>query len=309
MTPGNPVTRTTSNDSGSAGRRKPAQLRIVSAPLPPDSSSSPPARRDVYSRIELEVQQPARVFAQVAAAQHPGAELTEKLIVTWDGQPLTPEEIRAPHRGRLHRFVAQPGYIVIEYSASITGQASALVAEPQDEALYLRPSRYAESDELLAKAYEEFAGVKDARAVFDAVTEWVTTNLSYVPGSSGPSDGAGNTLLHRQGVCRDYAHLTTALLRALDVPARVAGVYAPGISPMDFHAVTEALIDGEWIVADTTRLGPRQSMVRMVTGRDAADTAFLSTYDGFAELKSTRILATVEGALPVDDYTSTVQLR
>lgn len=266
-------------------------------------------RRDVYSRIEMEVQQPARIFAQVAVAEHPGAEVSEKVSITRDGEPIEAEAVDTPHRGRLHKFRAQPGHVVIEYSASITGQTDVVIPEPLDEALYLRPSRYAESDELLAKAYEEFAGVKQPRAVFDAVTAWVTSNLSYVPGSSGPTDGAGNTLLHRQGVCRDYAHLTTALLRALDVPARVVGVYAPGISPMDFHAVTEALVDGEWIVADTTRLGPRQSMVRMVTGRDAADTAFLSTYDGYVELKSTRILATVGGDLPHDDHTSTVQLR
>ncbi|AEF40196.1 transglutaminase-like domain-containing protein [Hoyosella subflava] len=266
-------------------------------------------RRDVYSRIEMEVQQPARIFAQIAVAEHPGAELTEKLVITRDGQPIEPQVIQTPHRGRLHRFRSHPGHVVIEYSASITGQADTVAAEPLDDALYLRPSRYAESDELLAKAYEEFTGVKEPRAIFSAITEWVSTHLSYVPGSSGPSDGAGTTLLHRQGVCRDYAHLTTALLRALDVPARVVGVYAPGISPMDFHAVTEALVDGEWIVADSTRLGPRQSMVRMVTGRDAADTAFLSTYEGFVDLKSTRILATVDGDLPVDDHTATMQLR
>ncbi|WP_454295956.1 transglutaminase domain-containing protein [Salana multivorans] len=39
-----------------------------------------------------------------------------------------------------------------------------------------------------------------------------------MPGSSLPTDGAERTLLARQGVCRDYAHLVVALLRALDVP-------------------------------------------------------------------------------------------
>ena len=87
-------------------------------------------------------------------------------------------------------------------------------------------------------------------------------------------------LLQRQGVCRDYAHLVIALLRGLDVPARLAAVYAPGLQPMDFHAVAEALIGGQWRVVDATLLAPRASLVRIATGRDAADTAFLSAYGG-----------------------------
>ena len=42
------------------------------------------------------------------------------------------------------------------------------------------------------------------------------------------------------------------LLRARNVPARLAAVYAPGLSPMDFHAVVEAAIDGQWYAVDAT---------------------------------------------------------
>jgi hypothetical protein len=38
----------------------------------------------------------------------------------------------------------------------------------------------------------------------------------------------------------------------------------------------ETDIDGHWRVWDATRSAPRQAMVRMATGRDAADTAFIS---------------------------------
>jgi hypothetical protein len=43
---------------------------------------------------------------------------------------------------------------------------------------------------------------------------------------------------------------------------------------MDFHAVFEAFENGCWCVHDATGLAPRPSLVRIVTGRDAADTAF-----------------------------------
>jgi transglutaminase-like putative cysteine protease len=86
-----------------------------------------------------------------------------------------------------------------------------------------------------------------------------------------------------QGVCRDYAHVVIALLRAMDMPARYAA-FAPGLRPMDFHAVAEAYLDGSWYVIDATRLANRRSLVRIATGRDAADCAFLSYHGGYVGL-------------------------
>lgn len=116
------------------------------------------------------------------------------------------------------------------------------------------------------------------------------------------------TLLARQGVCRDYAHLVIALLRALNVPARMAAVYAPGLSPMDFHAVAEAFIDGSWQVVDATRLAPRQSLLRISTGRDAADIAFLTNHWANLTLLDLQVLAIVD-ELPTDDFQQQVLLR
>jgi transglutaminase-like putative cysteine protease len=110
------------------------------------------------------------------------------------------------------------------------------------------------------------------------------------------------TLLARQGVCRDFAHVCVALLRGLDIPARVVSVYAPGVKPMDFHAVAEAWVDGTWRVVDATALAPRESLVRIATGRDAADTAFLSILSGRAELVELDVMAVVDD-FPGDDMT------
>jgi transglutaminase-like putative cysteine protease len=94
----------------------------------------------------------------------------------------------------------------------------------------------------------------------------------------------------------------------MGVPARLVSVYAPGLSPMDFHAVTEVHIGDRWEVVDATRLAPRSTLVRIATGRDAADTAFAMTLRGSAELLSTEITAVVDGDLPGDDHTSPVVL-
>src|SRR4029453_15429950 len=115
--------------------------------------------------------------------------------------------------------------------------------------------------------------------------------------------------LHRRGVCRDFAHLAIALLRSKDVPARLAAVYAPGLSPMDFHAVAEAYIDDEWNIINPTGLGPRGSILRITAGRDSSDTAFLSTVGGSLSLKTLKVSASVNGELPREDPRQLVRLR
>ena len=56
-------------------------------------------------------------------------------------------------------------------------------------------------------------------------------------------------------------------------------------------------------MVDATRLAPRPSLVRIATGRDAADTAFAMTLRGSAELCSSVVTAVVDGDLPIDDHT------
>ena len=196
----------------------------------------------------------------------------------------------------------------IALSLAAPARLAFMVAVAGEASEYLRPSRFVESDKLADVADREFEGIVDPRSLLEAVSSWVGTRLSYVPGSSGPTDGAVQTLLDRQGVCRDYAHLVIALLRALDVPARLAAVYAPGLDPMDFHAVAEAHVAGGWHVVDATALAPRSTLLRISTGRDAADTAFLSSSGGGVNLDAIEVMATAD-ELPSDDMTELVQLR
>jgi transglutaminase-like putative cysteine protease len=91
------------------------------------------------------------------------------------------------------------------------------------------------------------------------------------------------------------------MLRALEIPARLVAVYAPGLSPMDFHAVVETDVDGTWCVVDATRLAPTSTLVRICSGRDAADTAFLSLFGGVARFQTMTVTATVDGRLPAPD--------
>lgn len=262
-------------------------------------------RRELHSRMALDAVADTAFMLAVSAAS--GVPLThEELVVTIDGTRVATRELPENHLTRLRLFQTGPGRVEIDYRAVVAGRAPAAPVDPLDEILYLRPSRYVESDALQPFARETFPGLRGAELV-RAVTAWVHRRLRYDGAATSPTGGAVETLKSGAGVCRDYAHLTAALLRGLDVPTRMVSVYAPLLEPPDFHAVAEALVDGRWVVADATRLAPRRGMVRIATGRDAADTAFLTNTLADIRFTGLRVEASAEPA-PDDDPGELVEL-
>ena len=267
------------------------------------------AKRRVGVEIEVEVTEPTRLDFQIAVSRQSGIDVDESLVIELNGSALEPREILGQHQTRIHVVEAGKGTVTASYSATVVGQADPAPVSDIDLITYLRPSRYAEADKFFGFAATEFQRYGASVTLLENVSSWVGTRLNYVPGSSDPIDGATDTLLAGQGVCRDYAHLVIALLRARNIPSRLAAVYAPGCEPMDFHAVAEAFVDGAWRVVDATCLAPRQSMVRIATGRDAADTAFLDNHNGAITLQNMWVTAVVDGELPQDSVDELVSLH
>jgi transglutaminase-like putative cysteine protease len=287
-------------------------------------------RRVVTADLEFTVAERAEVVVQVLASNTAGRVLTERFEVQVAGRPSPDSiELAGPHGARVKVFDSPPGRLSISYRAEIApvgaeGSAgSDLAAEvgstgradspdgPGDleRLVYLRPSRYCPSDHLVGFAVAEFGTGPTIRTRAEAVADWIRERVGYVAGSSSVHDSAEDTLLTGMGTCRDFAHLGVALCRAIGIPARFAAVYAPGLFPMDFHAVFECMgVDGHWYAYDATDLAPRQSMVRIVTGRDAADAAFASVNSGIATLQQVEVTATTAGALPVDHHWAQVRL-
>ena len=265
-------------------------------------------RRNVAAALEVEITAATTLEFQIAVAPHPGTEVWESLSFVLDGNAVEAMEISGVHGNRIHKLDVPAGYLSVDYSATIIGQTAMAPVTEYDRSMYLRPSRYAEADKFYGFAATEFRSYIDSTGLLETVSSWVGTRLSYVPGSSDPIDGAVETLLAGAGVCRDFAHLVVALLRAVNVPARVVSVYAPGLYPMDFHAVAEALVDGQWRVVDATLLAPRQSLVRIATGRDAADIAFLDNHNGAITLTKLLVTAVVDGDLPIDSVDQLVSI-
>jgi transglutaminase-like putative cysteine protease len=265
-------------------------------------------RREVGAELEVEITAPTTLEFQIAVAPHPNTSVSEALSFVLDGVSVEPLEISGMHGNRIHKLDVPVGNLKVEYSAAIVGRTDPAPVTEYDLSMYLRPSRYAEADKFFGFAATEFGSYLDSTALLAKVSSWVGTRLNYVPGSSDPIDGAVDTLLAGAGVCRDFAHLVVALLRAVNVPARVVSVYAPGLYPMDFHAVAEAFVDGQWRVVDGTLLAPRQTLVRIATGRDAADTAFLDNHKGAITLSKFEVTAVVDGELPKDSIDQLVSI-
>lgn len=263
--------------------------------------------RHVSASLGGEVIAPSDLVLSVAVAQGPQV-TSESIVVTVGGNPVDLTEVVDGTGVRRHVATGLPvGQIAISYAASVTGRAPAPDVRPVDPIEMAWPSRYCDSDRLAHIAREEFDGLAGADLVL-AVRNWVNQRLAYVTGSSRFVDGASEVFLASEGVCRDFAHLVIAMLRARGVPARLVSVYAPGLSPMDFHAVVEAVVDGEWVAVDATGLAPRATMLRIASGRDAADTAFMTVPQGNIRLDTMSVLAITDGVLPPDDADALVPL-
>ena len=198
-------------------------------------------RTDVACSLTISSPVPATALLQVAVA----SPTTEELTILSAGQPRHAVQTQVDG-ARVHRLELAAGETTIAYSASVESGGEPREVTAADWAEYLRPSRYCPSDQVEGFAAREFDRTTERGALVRQVAQWVADRLVYVAGASRSVDTAIDTLLAGSGVCRDYTHLTVMLLRALEVPARLVAAYAPGLAPMDFHAVVEADVDGTW---------------------------------------------------------------
>jgi Uncharacterized protein involved in cytokinesis, contains TGc (transglutaminase/protease-like) domain len=97
-----------------------------------------------------------------------------------------------------------------------------------------------------------------------AVHDWVARNItydveSYLSGSI-PNRKASEVLKDKVGVCEHYSVLAAALLRAMNIPAKVIHGYArreaetwQDVRKGDpNHAWNEVFVDGRWLAMDVT---------------------------------------------------------
>jgi transglutaminase-like putative cysteine protease len=158
---------------------------------------------------------------------------------------------------------------------------------PPETLMYLSASRYCESDELTEQAWKLFGETSPGWGRVQAICNWVHNHLTFGYHFGRPTKTAVDTMRERTGVCRDFAHLSIALCRAMNIPARYASGYlgdidVPPSGAGDFSAWFEAFLDGHWHTFDARHNTPRVGRVLMVLGRDATDVAMLTSFGGYS---------------------------
>ncbi|AGX04892.1 transglutaminase family protein [Bacillus sp. NRRL B-14911] len=139
------------------------------------------------------------------------------------------------------------------------GFASFEVEAESEDKRDLLPSRGVESEapEIKSLAGKLTEGKSTEKEKIKAIYEYVAKNVSYDVDKYENStfswdDSALKTLETKTGVCQDYAYLSTALLRASGIEARIIeGTARGGFWPSN-HAWVEAKANGSWIVMDPT---------------------------------------------------------
>jgi transglutaminase-like putative cysteine protease len=206
---------------------------------------------------------------------------------------------------RVTRLVAPAGSIRITANALIRDSGKQDVIEPfaaqhaveslpEDTLVYLLASRYCDTDNLSAKAWELFGTTPPGWSRVQAVCDFVHAHVRFGYEYARPTKMASETLNEAAGVCRDYAHLAVAFCRCLNIPARYCTGYLGDIGvppvdlPMDFAGWFEAYLGGRWHTFDPRHNAPRIGRILIARGRDAADVAISMTF-GPAVLEQFRV--------------------
>lgn len=240
---------------------------------------------DIDVQLDYQMTGPTDLILQIQAPDYPDQRVKSE---SFDLSETLARGTVAGENGMGERMLIQTnGNLACHYQARVEIDRPALMIEgfssvpphklPSDAVRYLMPSRYCESDELQSFIAAEYGHLSGGMLIA-TLRDWIFERYRYVPGSSNGQTTALDTFVQRQGVCRDFAHVMIALSRAAAIPARFVSVYAPYVTPPDFHAVAEVYLEGSWHLVDATGMAAANQIVRIGVGMDAAEVPFLSSF-------------------------------
>jgi transglutaminase-like putative cysteine protease len=193
------------------------------------------------------------------------------------------------------RIVAPPGRFVLSADALVNDGGRPDVVDtwatqtpvellPESTLVFLLGSRYCETDQLSAIAWQLFGAGPTGWTRVQAICDFVHRHIEFGYQYARRTRTAWEAYNERSGVCRDFAHLAIAFCRCMNIPARYCTGYLGDIrippipGPMDFAGWFEAYLGDRWYTFDARNNTPRIGRVLMARGRDACDVALASTF-------------------------------
>lgn len=163
-----------------------------------------------------------------------------------------------------------------QISADKGGSISAARAQKPE---WAKPSMNLPSNtgRFLALAKKVVGTNQDVQPAAFAIREYVHSIMSPNAGIGVLRD-ANEVLDSKEGVCRDYAVLTTTLLRAAGIPARLASGIVNWDGTFYYHAWAEAWDGHHWIGIDSTSDDNQISAAHVKLGEGSVEQAFAFTF-------------------------------
>jgi transglutaminase-like putative cysteine protease len=157
-------------------------------------------------------------------------------------------------------------------------------ALPPETIPFLLGSRYCETEKLSQRSWDRFGKIENGYERVQAICDYVHSIVRFDYSQARATRTAFEVLEDGAGVCRDFAHLSIALCRTLNIPARYCTGYLgdigvePEPTPMDFSAWFEAYLDGDWWTFDARHNTPRIGRILIARGRDATDVPIVHSF-------------------------------
>jgi len=176
---------------------------------------------------------------------------------------------------------------------------------------FLLPSDLTEPTALLSALSTELKAYRreDPLSLTLELNNAIFQAFEYVPKHTQVDSPIDHALSGRKGVCQDFAHILTALLRGLRIPARyVSGYLFRGEKDQDrsvdgaTHAWVEAMLPGlGWVGFDpTNNLVAAERHIRTAIGRDYADVPpTRGTFRGGAQSELDVLVRVTKGEAPM----------
>ena len=185
---------------------------------------------------------------------------------------------------RTQRLVAPPGQMKLSYRAVVsdsgeveekpfTAREIPVSDLPNYAMHFLSGSRYCETDQLAAIAWQLFGHISPGYQRVKAICDFVHNRIKFDYQAARSTRTAYEAYNERTGVCR-----------CLNIPAAYVNGYLGDIgvpadpAPMDFSAWFEAYIDHRWVTFDARHNMARTGRIVIARGRDAADVAMITSF-------------------------------